>query len=123
MKKYLVIADTYQFGYGCEYTLFGIFDTKNEAMKWILEHPVVIRHFTDMAGTEYEEEFFDFFRDYEAIREIHINPTTGQQVHVRRREELANYPIKTIEITKEEYAVKFIHEFDGDPMYIGGYQE
>jgi hypothetical protein len=123
MKKYLVIADTYPFGYGCEYNLFGVFDTRDEAVKWILEHPIVKKHFTDIAGTEYEEEFFDFFKGYEAVREIHINPATGQQVRVRRREELANYPIKTIEITKGEYVSKYIHEFNGEPMYIGGYQE
>ena len=41
MAKYLIIADTYNRPYGCEYTLFGIFDSHEEAVKWILDNPVV----------------------------------------------------------------------------------
>ncbi len=113
MKKYLVIADTYRRAYGCEYTLFGIFDTREEAIKWIIEHPVHCMEQPDY-DNGYDGEFFDFFEGYVEGK--------GAVRYGRRNE-----PVTYTPMTKEEYIGgrrrSFIHEFTGEPMFIGGYQE
>ena len=98
MKKYLVIADTYLRAYGAEYTLFGIFDTKEEAVQFILNYQP-----TD------DFDQFDFFAGFEEGK---------GEVHYRRHGEKWYVPV-----TKEAYALRYIEEFDGKPLYIGGYQE
>ena len=99
--KYLVIADTYSGGYGCEYFLFGIFDTEEEAIQWIINHPVY--------G---EDDFrFDFFE--------HYDEENGEWFYSR------DYPGKELKktykpMTKEQFALRY----DGTmPLYIGGYVE
>ena len=62
MKKYLVIADTYDIGYGAEYYLFAIKDTEEEAIQWVLNHPTV--HFTRNELGELREYKFSFFKYY-----------------------------------------------------------
>jgi len=74
--KYLVIADTYPYGYGVEYHLFGIYDTEKEAIDFIINNPEI----------KIGEDIFHF-------------------------------------ITKEDYINTYIKKFDGNPIYIGGYQE
>ena len=106
--KYIVSADTYRYNYGCEITFFGIFDTREEAINWIVEHPVV--------------DGFDFFEAYSEIRTIFINLITGEREHPKRGE-LNKYTTKEISVSKEEYAVRFVKEFDGAPIILGGYQE
>lgn len=98
MKKYLVIANTFQSGYGCEFTFFGIFDTKDDAVRWIIGHPVVIFHPNN--DMNYSEKF-SFFHGFE--------------------DEVDQYYGSSM--TKEEYALRYISEFDGNPVYIGGYIE
>lgn len=96
MKKYLVIADTYEAGYGVEYHLFAICDTEEEALQWILNHPVV--HFTRKGWSGIEEHAFSFLKYYD---------------------ENKNH------ITKEEYIKRcYISEFtENTPMFIGDYIE
>ena len=108
MAKYLVTADTYQFGYGCEFTLFGIFDTKKEAIGWIINNPVIVMEEPDPT-VGYDGEKFHFFWNFEDGK---------GEYHLRRGGEKV-YRF----MTKEEYAERYVHEFDGKPMFIGGYQE
>jgi len=112
--KYLVIADTYQFAYGCEYTLFGVFDTYEEALNWILENPTVCTYASDSDEEEDYSEYFNFFTNY--------NEELGGMIRSGRRSQWDN-PV--IPMTKEEYVARcrYIHQFNGEPMYIGGYQE
>lgn len=108
MKKYLVIANTFQRGYGCEFVLFGIFDTKDDAVKWIIEHPVVI--FNPNNDMNYSEKF-SFFHGFEdGVGEYYVG-RNGEKV------------VYGLPMTKEEYALRYISEFDGNPVYIGGYIE
>ena len=107
----MVIADTYNRGYGCEYYLFGIFNTQEEALKWIIDHPVVC---TFASEEDDYEESFNFFEGYdEKLGGVH-RPTRSM------------YENSLIPMTKEEYILghcRFIRRFNGEPMYIGGYQE
>lgn len=121
MAKYLVIADTYRYSYGCEYTLFGVFDTREEATQFILDY-------TPAQPDEYEDHPFDFFESYEETRTVYYRPDTGQVVkRLRPRRGVVvnegDYAVKILPISKEEYAQRFIKEFNGEPMYIGGYCE
>lgn len=108
--KYLVIADTYQYGYGCEYSLFGIFDTRDEAIKWIIDNPVIVVDEPDLENG-YDGEKFFFFHNYEEGKGYFHLGRNGERIYK--------------EMSKEEYVqrMRFIHEFNGEPMYIGGYQE
>ena len=96
MKKYLVIADTYDASYGVEYHLFAICDTEKEAIQWILNHPIV--HFTRKGWNGPEEHAFSFLKYYDENKN---------------------------NITKEEYIKRyFISKFTEDtPMFIGDYIE
>lgn len=113
MAKYLVIADTYNRPYGREYTLFGIFDSQEEAVKWIIDNPVVYTAAPD-EEEGYEGETFNFFETYD---EEH-----GGVLRTNRR---SMWGEQYIQMTKEEYigCRGYIHLFNGEPMYIGGYCE
>jgi len=93
---YIVSANTYSGSYGLELTLFGIFNSKEEAVKWIIDHPKHKQK--DMYG---DEEEFDFFKYFERYMELGI----------------AN--------TKEEFIekCKFITEFAGEPVCLDSYIE
>jgi hypothetical protein len=112
MTKYLVIANIYPYGYGIDNTLFGIFNTKEEAVQWIINNP------THEMG---EEKPFDFFEWYEEEKVVDIYEYIGEttKLHLRPRK------TKTGErtISKEEYAEKYIREFDGSPLCVGFYVE
>lgn len=96
MKKYLVIADTYDGGYGVEYHLFAICNTEKEAIQWVLNHPIV--HFTRNIWGETREYNFSFFKYYDENKN---------------------------NITKEEFIKRcYISEFtENTPMFIGDYIE
>ena len=110
MSKFIVTANTYSGGYGVEVTLFGIFDTKEEAIKSILDEPV--RHFNSLYG----EDSFDFFRYYERGKTEKIfaeNEFGKTRKYVGERT-----------LSKEEFVEKhFIQEFTGEPLYIDWYVE
>lgn len=109
MKKYLVIADTYPRAYGVEYTLFGIFDTREEAVDWIIKHPVVVMG--DVMDPEKEEGAFDFFENYDSKNHRAV-------MYRNRHGEIVYEPM-----SKEVYVAMYIREYAGGPMHIGGYQE
>ena len=109
MKKFIVTANTYSGGYGVEITLFGIFDTKEEAIKSILEEPV--RHFTGLYG----EDSFDFFQYYEKYKTEKI---FAENEFGKTRKYVGDRTL-----SKEEWAEKYIQEFTGEPLYIDGYVE
>ena len=112
MKKYLIITDIYPYGYGTETVLFGIFDTKEEAVKWILEHPI--------QKTEYEEPF-NFFEFYEEDKIVAIYEHIGETTNLTMRPRKSKVGERTL--SKEEYAEKYIKEFDGSPILVGFYAE
>lgn len=115
MAKYLVIANTYRYGYGCELTLFGMFDTQEEALKWILEHPKVCLYASESDEEDQYEEYFDFFEDYD-------EELGGVKKYTRRS--MWDNPVTPM--TKEEYILgrtNYIHRFNGEPLYLGGYCE
>lgn len=96
MKKYLVIADTYDDAYGVEYHLFAIKDTEEEAIQWIINHPIV--HVTRNNWGRIEEIEFSFFKYYGKSKK---------------------------NITKEEFVKElYVYEFIKDtPMFIANYIE
>ena len=110
MHKFIVTANTYSGGYGVEVTLFGIFDTKEEAIKSILNEPV--RHFNGLYG----EDTFDFFRYYEKCK---VEKIFAENEFAKTRKYVGERTL-----SKEEYAEKhYIQEFTGEPLYIDGYVE
>ena len=111
--KHLVIADTYDRPYGCEYTLFGIFDTREEAVKWIINNPRVCIAASESDEEDQYEEYFDFFENYDEEK---------GGIHCHRNNQFVD---DFTSMTKEEYIGyrRFIREFRGEPMCIGGYQE
>ena len=109
MKKYLIIADTYPRAYGVEYHLFGIFDTREEAVDWILNHPIVVMG--DVMDPEDEEGAFDFFENYDSENHRAV-------LYRNRNGEIVYEPM-----SRESYAMRYVVEFNGSPMHIGGYQE
>jgi hypothetical protein len=111
MKRYLVIADTYAFGYGVMYHLFAICNSKEEAIKFVMDNPV----------QQIGENSYDFFRHYEKdkVRGIyeHIGETTKSGVPKKTR-------VGERILSKEEYiADRYITEFNGNPVCIGSYIE
>jgi hypothetical protein len=110
MTKYLVMADIYPYGYGSEVVLFGIFNTKEEAIQWIISNPI--------QKTDYEESF-DFFETYEAQKEVTIYEEHQDSKPIRSRK----VAIGTKILSKEEYAERYIKEFDGSPLLVGFYAE
>jgi hypothetical protein len=111
MKKYLVTANTYTLPYGVQYNLFAICDSKEEAIKFVMDNPV----------QQIGEDSFDFFRHYEKNKVRGIYEHTGETTK-------SGMPKKTRVgeriLSKEEYvADKYITEFDGTPVCIGSYIE
>ena len=111
MTKYLVMADIYPYGYGSEVVLFGVFNTKEEAIQWIISNPI--------QKTDYEEESFDFFETYEAQKEVAIYEEHQDTRSLRPRKVAVGMRV----LSKEEYAEKYIKEFDGSPLLVGFYAE
>ena len=109
MKKYIVTANTYSGGYGVEVTLFGIFDTKEEAIKSILEEPV--RNIKYIYGNY----SFDFFKYYEKCKTEKI---FAENENMKTRKYVGERTL-----SKAEWAEKYIQEFTGEPLYIDGYVE
>lgn len=94
-EKYIVVADTYGC-YGCCITVFGIFDTEQEAINYIVANPIPEIP-AECAGLWQDEamkekHYFDFFR--------YSN----------------NAP-------RKEWAKNYIRKFDGTPLLIGEYRE
>ena len=111
MTKYLILADIYPYGYGSEIVLFGVFNTKEEAIQWVLEHPI--------QKTDYEDEDFNFFEAYEAQKEVAIYEEHQDTRSLRPRKIAIGNRI----LSKEEYAERYIKEFDGSPLLVGYYAE
>lgn len=109
MEKYIVAANTYSGGYGCELTLFAICDTKEEAVKWIIEHPTM---HVPTSYYEDHDQLFAFFEGYDEER-------GGVEDYLRGGR-------RFVPMTKEEFILKrrnYIHKFDGTPQCLGGYAE
>jgi hypothetical protein len=113
MTKYLVIADVSMQSYSTETTLFGIFDSKEEAVQWIINNPV---HEID-SSLCYQP--FNFFEWYEDEKEVTIYESRPSVNGLRPR----TTAIGTRVLSKEEYAEKYIKEFDGSPLCVGYYAE
>lgn len=111
MEKYIVTADTYCGGYGTEITLFGIFDTENEALKFIMDNPVV-----KYKGLYSDEDSFDFFRFYEKCK--------TEKIYAECEPLKSRRYVGERTLSKEEYALKhYIQKFNGTALYLGGYAE
>lgn len=103
--KYLVIADLSKIAYSINNFLFGIFDTKEEAVQWIIDNP----------SHETSDGDFDFFEFYEGNKIINIYEEIGEHGSLRPRRTKVGERI----MSKEEYAEMYIREFDGSPLSIG----
>lgn len=112
MTKYLIIADVSMQSYSTETTLFGIFDSK-EAVQWITNNPI---HEID-SSLCYTP--FDFFENYEDEKEVDIFEHRPSVNGLRPRA----VAIGMRTLSKEEYAEKYIKEFDGSPLCVGFYAE
>lgn len=104
--KYLVIADLSKIAYSINNFLFGIFDTKEEAVQWIINNP----------SHETSDGDFNFFEFYEGNKIVNIYEETGEFTPMLRpRRTKVGERI----MSKEEYAEMYIREFDGSPLNIG----
>jgi hypothetical protein len=112
MTKYLVIADVSQEAYSTETLLFGIFDSKEEAVQWMLNNSVHKIN-SSFCST------FDFFEWYEDEKEVTIFESKPSVNGLRPRHTV----VGTRTLSKEEYAEKYIKEFDGSPLLVGFYAE
>jgi hypothetical protein len=111
MKKYLVTADTYTLPYGVQCHLFAICDSKEDAIKFVLDNPV----------HQIGEDSFDFFHNYEKGKVRGIYEYVGETTK-------SGFPKKTRVseriLSKEEYIVEqFITEFNGNPVCLCCYIE
>lgn len=113
MTKYLVIADTSKYAYSTESTLFGVFDSKEKAVQWIINNPV---HEIDSLLCD---TLFDFFGRYEDEKKVTIYESRPY-VNGLRPHKVAT---GTRVLSKEKYAEKYIKEFDGTPLCVGFYSE
>lgn len=113
MTKYLVIANVSQSAYSLESTLFGIFNSKEEAVQWIINNPI---HKID-SSLCYRP--FDFFEWYEDEKEVKIYESRPSANGLRPRK----VAMGTRTLSKEEYAEKYIKTFDGSPLCVGSYAE
>lgn len=110
MEKYIVVADTYGLGYGAEFYFFGMFNTKEEAIKWIIDNP---EHSIEDSYDPNTKTTFNFFERYhEGMTKRIFKEINGRYQHIEDRP-----------VTIEMYCEKFIKEFNGTPVYIGGYIE
>ena len=73
--KYLVIADLSKIAYSINNFLFGIFDTKEEAVQWIVNNP----------SHETSDGDFNFFEFYEDSKIVNIYEETGEHGSLRPR--------------------------------------
>lgn len=107
MTRYIVTADIYT-GFGCEIYFFDVFNSQEEAVKWIINNPI-----HEIDGTP-----FDFFRDYERYKVVDIYEESGP-----RTPRGASCRLKTGSRikSKEEYARKFVQPLLGAPIFLGGY--
>lgn len=112
MTKYLVLADVSQHPYSTENILFGIFSTKEEAVQWIINNPTHELN-SYLCGT------FDFFEWYENDKQVEILERQPSVNGLRPRHIVVG--MRTL--SKEEYAEKYIKEFDGFPLCVGSYAE
>jgi hypothetical protein len=113
MTKYLIIADVSMQSYSTETLLFGIFSTKEEATQWIINNPI---HEID-SSLCYAP--FDFFENYEDEKQVEILERQPSVNGLRPRRTVVG--MRTL--SKEEYAEKYIKEFDGSPLCVGFYAE
>ena len=112
MTKYLIIADVSQHPYSTENILFEIFSTKEEAVKWIIDNPT-------HELNSYLCDTFDFFEWYEDEKQVEVFESRPSVNGLRPRRTVIG--IRTL--SKEEYAEKYIKEFDGSPLCVGSYAE
>ena len=118
---FLVTADTYTGGYGIEVTLFGVFPTKGEAIDFILKEPVKrFRSGMDSNGDDTFDEF-DFLKYYESEKIKYIYESQEHPKKLRSRHPMV--PVGQRIVPKEEYVLRYITEFKGEPVYIDGYCE
>ena len=103
--KYLVIADLSKIAYSINNFLFGIFDTKEEAVQWIINNPY----------HETSDGDFNFFEFYEGNKTVNIYEEIGEHGSLRPRRTKVGERM----MSKEEYAEMYIREFDGSPLSIG----
>ena len=114
IMQYLVTANTYDGGYGLELTLFGIFPTRDDATKWILEHPTVEwlgekDHYGQACS--YSFNFLQYYDKY-AVKKIYEEDANGRMTYVGQRTQ-----------SKEEYVQQYISEFSGNPILLDCYVE
>lgn len=110
MAKYIVIADTYDLGYDAEFYVFGIFDTEEEAINWIMNNP---EHSIEDSYDPDTKTIFNFFDNYrEGMTQRIFKEINGQIKYVGDRT-----------IDRTEYCERFIKKFDNKPIYVGGYIE
>jgi hypothetical protein len=112
MTKYLVIADVSKQSYSIETTLFGIFDSKEEAVQWIINNPI-------HEINSYLCDTFNFFEWYEDEKQVEIFESKHSVNDLRPR----RISIGMRTLSKEEYAEKYVKEFDGSPLCVGYYAE
>lgn len=99
MKKYLVIVDAARQSYSTNSQLCGIFDTEDEAIKWVLNNQTIM--VTDDRGDEYQFTIRLKNFDFNLYKWVEI-----PQSELR-------------EFIREHYIV----EFDGSPICVGFYEE
>lgn len=112
MTKYLVIADVSMQPYSTETTLFGIFDSKEEAVQWIVNNPT-------HEINSYLCDTFNFFEWYEDEKQVEVFESRPSANGLRPRKVVVG--MRTL--SKEEYAEQYIKEFDGSPLCVGSYAE
>lgn len=99
--KYLIIANIASQNYAIDNMLFGIFDHKEEAIQYIIDNPVYSFN---------EFETFDFFENY----------SENKYFEVFDRDQDTFFRFK---LTKEQYAERYIQEFNNSPISVGCYYE
>ena len=112
MTKYLIIADVSQHSYSTENILFGIFDSKEEAVQWIVNNPT-------HEINSYLCSTFNFFEWYEDEKQVEVFESSPSANGLRPRKVVVGMRI----LSKEEYAEKYIKTFDGSPLCVGFYAE
>ena len=99
MKKYLVIIKVGKRGYSLNNQLCGIFNTEDEAIDWVLNHPTIM--VSDGRG--------DKFQFTIELRNFDLN--------LRKWVEIPQSELR--EFIRKHYIV----EFDGSPICVGFYEE
>ncbi len=92
--KFLVVADTSMIAYSMQITLFGIFDTYEEALDYVLKDETDYISTNPYSDEEQVFSFFEYYKDEDKS------------------------------VSKEEYAKRFIKKFfDKTPTILGAYFE